>query len=261
MHIIHTGRVTFEWSGDDCIAKAGQVVWVPAGMSVARETGHKMVDRTTLHLRSGTWAPANPADSEAIKLVQTIDRVAYRLGPRLPCTPTTRNSLVELLVKMEGLWQDPAAPHHRCGLKAGAIEVLSLLVADRRLQQADVSPELPPARRAAERIEPAVYHLNQRNFITRPDLSVEDLSRLCGYRPARFHALFLEVTGVTPQRYLTERRIAYACDLLRRPEASIISVAFEAGFNSQSRFYQAFRAVMGMPPGQWRRQHQTEVRD
>ena len=106
-----------------------------------------------------------------------------------------------------------------------------------------------------DRIGPAIDFLNTRKCIEDPTLRISDLAGLCGYRSSRFHELFVAATGVTPQRYLTERRIAYACHLLKQSDQSILTVAMESGFNTQSRFYEAFKSVMGETPGAWRKTH------
>ena len=57
---------------------------------------------------------------------------------------------------------------------------------------------------------------------------------------------------MTPNRYLTERRVELACQLLADPEKSILDVAYGSGFGTQSRFYLAFKQITGMTPGTWR---------
>lgn len=55
-------------------------------------------------------------------------------------------------------------------------------------------------------------------------------------------------------RYLREQRIAAAKTMLcSEPSASVLSVGLSVGFTSQSNFYEAFREIEGMPPGQYRK--------
>ncbi|MDR2001387.1 MAG: helix-turn-helix domain-containing protein [Zoogloeaceae bacterium] len=57
-------------------------------------------------------------------------------------------------------------------------------------------------------------------------------------------------------RYLREQRVEAAKTMLRaEPTASVLSVGLSVGFTSQSNFYEAFREVEGMTPGQYRRLH------
>ncbi|MEQ1914910.1 MAG: helix-turn-helix domain-containing protein [Sideroxydans sp.] len=55
-------------------------------------------------------------------------------------------------------------------------------------------------------------------------------------------------------RYLREQRIDAAKSmLLNEPTASVLSVGLSIGFTSQSNFYEAFREIEGMTPGQYRK--------
>jgi AraC-like DNA-binding protein len=55
-------------------------------------------------------------------------------------------------------------------------------------------------------------------------------------------------------RYLREQRVAAACAmLLAEPAASVLSVGLSVGFASQSNFYEAFREIEGMTPGNYRK--------
>jgi AraC-like DNA-binding protein len=55
-------------------------------------------------------------------------------------------------------------------------------------------------------------------------------------------------------RYLREIRIAAARAMLcDEPSASVLSVGLSVGFTSQSNFYDAFREIEGMTPGQYRK--------
>jgi AraC-like DNA-binding protein len=55
-------------------------------------------------------------------------------------------------------------------------------------------------------------------------------------------------------RYLRELRIAAAKQMLcAEPSASVLSVGLSVGFSSQSNFYDAFREIEGMTPGQYRK--------
>lgn len=79
----------------------------------------------------------------------------------------------------------------------------------------------------------------------RLDLSTHQLSELLNARLGK---------GFT--RYLRERRVAAARTMLvGEPTASVLSVGLNAGFNSQSTFYEAFREIEGMTPGQYRTLH------
>ncbi|MGZ4999127.1 MAG: helix-turn-helix domain-containing protein [Methylomonas sp.] len=57
-------------------------------------------------------------------------------------------------------------------------------------------------------------------------------------------------------RYIRQHRIEEAKKLLLAdPDASVLSIALSVGFSTQSNFYSAFRDMVGMAPGQYRKMH------
>ncbi|MDD1621612.1 MAG: helix-turn-helix domain-containing protein [Methylococcaceae bacterium] len=57
-------------------------------------------------------------------------------------------------------------------------------------------------------------------------------------------------------RYIRQQRIAEAKkQLLADPNASVLAIGLSVGFSTQSNFYAAFREMVGMAPGQYRKMH------
>ena len=69
-----------------------------------------------------------------------------------------------------------------------------------------------------------------------------------------FHNLFVAATGRTPHRYLLERRIARARQLLMMTDKPLGEIAIECGFSSQSYFNQVFQKELGCTPKEYKRQ-------
>ncbi len=60
--------------------------------------------------------------------------------------------------------------------------------------------------------------------------------------------------GKSFSRYIREQRVTAAKALLAsQPEASILAISLETGFKSQSNFYAAFKEIIGMSPGDYRK--------
>ena len=60
--------------------------------------------------------------------------------------------------------------------------------------------------------------------------------------------------GKSFSRYLREVRVAAAGRMLcAEPSVSVLSVGLSVGFSAQSNFYEAFREIEGMTPGQYRK--------
>jgi transcriptional regulator GlxA family with amidase domain len=89
-----------------------------------------------------------------------------------------------------------------------------------------------------------------------PELSLPSLAERLELNTHQLSELMNTRLGKSFSRYLREQRIsatkAMLCD---EPSASVLSVGLSAGFTSQSNFYEAFREIEGMTPGQYRKLH------
>jgi AraC-like DNA-binding protein len=98
-------------------------------------------------------------------------------------------------------------------------------------------------RRAAEMIR-ASLDTNIRLF---------DLARECGLSTSHFTRAFRKSFGLSPYRWLLERRIDCAKALLKTSDLPIADIALQSGFSDQTAFTRAFGRIVGDSPGRWRR--------
>ncbi|HZW29863.1 MAG TPA: AraC family transcriptional regulator [Isosphaeraceae bacterium] len=84
------------------------------------------------------------------------------------------------------------------------------------------------------------------------EISLGELAELAGLSPNYFLSAFRRATGKTPHRYLIERRVARACELLRNPHRSIVDVSLAVGFSSQSHLTTVFRRFLKTTPAAYR---------
>lgn len=71
--------------------------------------------------------------------------------------------------------------------------------------------------------------------------------------PNHLHAVFTREMGKTPFEYVLKRRIVHAQRLIMAGEKSMLEIALETGFCSQSHFNKAFRTATGTTPVQYRK--------
>ena len=84
-----------------------------------------------------------------------------------------------------------------------------------------------------------------------------DLSAIAagaGYSRFHFVRLFRSVYGETPGQYLSRRRIERARELLRSANLTVTEICFLVGFSSLGTFCTRFKQLVGMTPGEFRRQ-------
>ena len=80
------------------------------------------------------------------------------------------------------------------------------------------------------------------------DVSLAALASDAGLSRFHFCRAFKESTGLSPHAWLRQHRLEQAMNMLRDTDASIVSVAAELGYASQTAFAAAFRRLTGEAP-------------
>jgi AraC-like DNA-binding protein len=84
------------------------------------------------------------------------------------------------------------------------------------------------------------------------NISLERLARIASLSPFHLVRIFRRETGLPPHAYLNQIRINLAKILLSKGK-DIADVAFEVGFSDQSHLHKHFRHIVGITPGQYRK--------
>lgn len=90
------------------------------------------------------------------------------------------------------------------------------------------------------------------------DLTLEDAAAMAGFSKYHFTRLFRQVTNVSFYKFLSQKRIAHAKELLISGNYSIMEVAYLSGFSSHGSFTRMFRQVTGQAPNEFRRMYDGE---
>ena len=84
-------------------------------------------------------------------------------------------------------------------------------------------------------------------------LSLDQLAGVACLSKYYFARVFRRQVGVTPHKYVVERRIARAAELLRRTDLPMSAIALETGFSSQAHLASTFQKHMRTTPLKYRR--------
>lgn len=85
------------------------------------------------------------------------------------------------------------------------------------------------------------------------DLRLARLAEVAGMDRHHFSRAFRQATGVPPHRFVVERRVERATELLARTDLPIAQVALAVGMSSQSHLTTVFRRTVGDTPRAYRR--------
>jgi AraC-like DNA-binding protein len=103
--------------------------------------------------------------------------------------------------------------------------------------------------------EPLLVHLRRaRDYADRhyaDPLDVGELASSAGVSKYHFLRCFAATYGKTPARYLTERRIERAQDLLRATNLTVTEVCYLVGYESLGSFSTRFRQLVGVSPSEY----------
>jgi AraC-like DNA-binding protein len=83
--------------------------------------------------------------------------------------------------------------------------------------------------------------------------TLEALARRAGMSRSAFAARFLQLAGHTPMQYLTLWRMQLARRLLSESALSTASIAERVGYQAEAAFSKAFKKLVGVGPGAYRR--------
>jgi AraC-like DNA-binding protein len=87
----------------------------------------------------------------------------------------------------------------------------------------------------------------------RESISLADVANLTNHSPASFCRYFKARTRKSYFQYLTEVRIAYACEKLMEANWDVNEVCFKSGFNNLSNFHKQFKKVMKITPSEYQK--------
>jgi AraC family transcriptional regulator len=78
------------------------------------------------------------------------------------------------------------------------------------------------------------------------------LAKVAGLSKAHFVRKFKAATGVTSHRFVMNKRLNRALELLSASDKSLTDIATLCGFSDQSHFGRVFKRTLGLTPGAWR---------
>jgi len=95
----------------------------------------------------------------------------------------------------------------------------------------------------------------ERNYLY--NLSLDEFSRLCHRSLSKFKRDFDSTFGLSPGKWLIQKRLEYGRSLLLSSTKPIADVVYESGFTNVAHFDRTFKKCFGDPPLQYRKKLST----
>src|ERR1035441_3849835 len=84
-------------------------------------------------------------------------------------------------------------------------------------------------------------------------IPLAEWARAIGLNPVYFERIFTRETGMSPMKWLTQRRLQMASQYLSSTYKSVSEIADECGFANPFYFFRVFRRQFGQPPLRYRK--------
>jgi len=111
------------------------------------------------------------------------------------------------------------------------------------------APAWSKARLSPHKLRRAIQYIDEN---LRNQLTLSSIANAVTLSPGHFAHAFRQATGVAPHRYVLERRVERAKELLRDSDMPITEIADRVGCSSHSHFSVLFHRVTGLTPRQFR---------
>ena len=197
------------------------------------------------------WRRDQPSELVLVELESSfVAGVARNTdAPVLRAMPVFQDrAIAHILSALREEIRDGCRSGHRYGTALCTALVIHLLrryaAAPVPSQDQDRKGGLPPSRlrRVLDHIE---RHLGD-------GVTLGDLASLSGLSPDHFAAQFRRSTGLPPHRYVLQRRVGRAKELVAAGRLSLAEIGYALGFPSQTHFTTTFRKLAGTTPGAYR---------
>lgn len=239
MVVLHLTRATRFYGGFEgrvrrLSPKPGDIELMPAGSESRWNACGGDADVMHLHLSPKRLSFLLGEDGPEGKPVELIPQLSHADGL---ISRLGRNCIAEL--RHAGLASHALLDSYALAL---GVHLLRQYSSVRKLGVAEYALAPYRLRRAKDFVE---AHLAE-------DIGVVDIAAAAGLSAFHFSRAFRKATGLSPYRYLIERRIAHAESLLGSTDLSIAAVALSCGFSSQQHLSSTFSKIVGTTPARFR---------
>lgn len=199
------------------------------------------------------------ADINPLRFMKEIETLVTIISPLIVITPEDFPSIYDkvksLLLEIKNEYLSSSTSFSEVSIYSKTLEIITLIGRSRATAGIETpSPDAP--RKQEEYIEKFIEICNYISAHCSDELNLEAVASMSGFSKFYFSRLFKQFTNVSFYKYVNQKRIEKAAEMLTEPNISITNVALSCGFESLSSFIRMFKIVKGCTPTEFRNMYQ-----
>lgn len=199
------------------------------------------------------------ADINPLRFMKEIETLVTIISPLIVITPEDFPSIYDkvksLLLEIKNEYLSSSTSFSEVSIYSKTLEIITLIGRSRAAAGIETpSPDAP--RKQEEYIEKFIEICNYISAHCSDELNLEAVASMSCFSKFYFSRLFKQFTNVSFYKYVNQKRIEKAAEMLTEPNISITNVALSCGFESLSSFIRMFKIVKGCTPTEFRNMYQ-----
>ena len=199
------------------------------------------------------------ADINPLRFMKEIETLVTIISPLIVITPEDFPSIYDkvksLLLEIKNEYLSSSTSFSEVSIYSKTLEIITLIGRNRAAAGMETpSPDAP--RKQEEYIEKFIEICNYISAHCSDELNLEAVASMSGFSKFYISRLFKQFTNVSFYKYVNQKRIEKAAEMLTEPNISITNVALSCGFESLSSFIRMFKIVKGCTPTEFRNMYQ-----
>lgn len=199
------------------------------------------------------------ADINPLRFMKEIETLVTIISPLIVITPEDFPSIYDkvksLLLEIKNEYLSSSTSFSEVSIYSKTLEIITLIGRSRAAAGIETpSPDAPS--KQEEYIEKFIEICNYISAHCSDELNLEAVASMSGFSKFYFSRLFKQFTNVSFYKYVNQKRIEKAAEMLTEPNISITNVALSCGFESLSSFIRMFKIVKGCTPTEFRNMYQ-----
>ena len=237
-------HTAIEYNGNSCRLSEGDIIFICPGVlhRLPAVQGRRCIFQ---------------AELASVSSIKGVDSVLTFFSPALLLTKETFPDIYEEIRQMlleiaEEYRQQP--PLYEAAFYSRLLRILTLIARNRNHTQTHFHASQGKQQEYIEKFMNICSYISDH---CTENLTLDMVADLSGFSKYHFTRLFKQFTNVSFYKYLNQKRMLRAEQLLVDPSASITDVAFSCGFSSLSAFVRMFKLMKGCTPSEFRGLHRA----